>query len=149
MLPAAKSAVLGVLAVLLIAVPACGEKARAGVDEKVAKLIEQLDADRFIDREAATAELIRLGRRASAPLAAVLEAGKLSTEAAERARRVLARIYVPEFGAVWRGLGKIRADRAGLPPARPEGRRRRPGGRRRPRPIRPRTDAQGARAGQV
>lgn len=71
--------------------------------ERIRKLIEQLGTDKFAEREAATKELLSMGSVVSAPLTEALESGRLSAEAAERARRILAQVYVPPSGAVWRG----------------------------------------------
>lgn len=57
---------------------------------RIRRLISQLDADDFVVREAAEAELDRMQDRATAELRIALS-GKLSTEAALRIRRVLAR----------------------------------------------------------
>jgi len=70
--------------------------------EQIDKLIEQLDAERFTQREEASKKLTAMGRAVVRPLRKALAAGGLSLEAASRAKAVLNKVYVPPHGAVWR-----------------------------------------------
>ncbi len=95
---------------LLLVAAACWLPPRAWADsppsgERIEKLIEQLDAQRFAKREEASKKLIASGRAAVGPLRKALAAGGLSLEAATRARAILDKLYVPPCGAVWRSSG--------------------------------------------
>jgi hypothetical protein len=74
---------------LLLAVPALAQE-----DERIARLVQELGADDYKVREAAEAELKKIGAPAIPPLKKALE--DKDAERAERARRVLTEIEKPK-----------------------------------------------------
>ena len=104
----AKMVLASVLVLCLLAAPLRAGKDEPPSKQKVAGLIQQLDSDTYAEREAATKALLEMGSVVSPALEEALKGGGLSPEAAERVRRILKKVYVPQCGAVWRGLGRIK-----------------------------------------
>ena len=96
--------------------------AKAAAPDLMAKLVRQLGADRFADREAAARELAALGGQAAPVLREALRGG-LSPEARERAEKLLAasaddigRVPPPDDLRVTRAVQAL--ELAGTPEAR-------------------------------
>ena len=77
-----------------------GKKGLAG--KSAQELVSDLGSDSYKDREAAEAELVRRGAGAAKALREAINEGSLGPEAAQRAQEILAKVDVPECGAVWR-----------------------------------------------
>jgi len=92
----------GVVGLAVPAVPVWGQSgAKSGLSAKSAgELVSDLSSDKYKEREAAQKELLRRGAESAKPLKDALRNGSLGEEAADRARAILAKVDVPDCGAV-------------------------------------------------
>ncbi len=82
--------------------PAVGAESAGPSAREIARLVRELDGDRFKQRESAMRRLLAIGKPAIEPLEKALDFDELSPEGVHRAKWLLTRLSGPGHGVVWR-----------------------------------------------